>query len=158
MRRPPRPTLFPYTTLFRSEAARLLDEHLLDELWVGQEEDAPGADAIVHEPAVIAAELGEEPERIPTHPQQALGAELVRRPGRIRDHAGISRSGEQIPRGIAEQLFDLARETLVHRLAAQLEGGRQLTRLDAELDGQQAELLDRLVRGEAAVHLVDGVP
>src|SRR5712692_11371674 len=59
------------------------------------------------------------------------------------------------PLGLPEQLFDLAGEPLVDRLAAQLEGGRQLPRLDAELHREQPELLDRLVGGEAAVHLVD---
>src|SRR3712207_9521388 len=90
IRRPPRSTLFPYTTLFRSERLRLLDglvdvadevERLLGQLVVLALDDLlERADGLVelHELALLARELLGHEERLGEEALQAAGPEIGR--------------------------------------------------------------------------------
>src|SRR3712207_7166613 len=58
IRRPPRSTLFPYTTLFRSDAAEVLAKAVLVELLLGLD---------VPQPAAVGADLVGEDDRSEEH-------------------------------------------------------------------------------------------
>src|SRR3712207_8693962 len=59
IRRPPRSTLFPYTTLFRSQPAPSLVPHGLDALALGAREDVGRVAALV----LVDAPVGDLPDR-----------------------------------------------------------------------------------------------
>src|SRR5687768_18366890 len=63
---PPRPTLFPYTTLFRSAGDRAQEREVVDEeLGQGEAEEGEAADSQPADPALQAQVEGDEADRAP---------------------------------------------------------------------------------------------
>src|SRR3712207_7773980 len=74
IRRPPRSTLFPYTTLFRSQKAAIMD--------AGCRRRGPGASGF----SVVEERRQQRPQGGPVHPEPASGVEDVQ--------PGVGRSEE----------------------------------------------------------------
>src|SRR3712207_2007674 len=144
IRRPPRSTLFPYTTLFRSEEERL--DHVLRDLALGEVDEVPALDLERRVDVDLGALDGDRHDRLGRRVVRAL--ELLAQVGRERRQVLRELRVRRRAAGdlVALLVPRLAGEVLALRADPRLRGGEELVhRADDLVD--DAELLG-LVRAQ----------